>query len=239
VSLPPKFRKALRWLIAVLAVLLALIAAAIFFRDPILKRAAARAIERNTGMRVEIASFKTGLRHPAITMQGVKLFNYPEFGGALMCDVPDLLVEFDPDDYAQGRLHFKQLRLHVAELNVVHDTNGLWNLEKVEKEMTDRNAERERRRQPKLQFGGIDELHLTVGRVTYVDKQRPHKSRDFPVNIRDEVVKNLRTEEDLQDWIGDFIFKIILQEASLPPSAKKKRKPVQTLKDALEGQPPP
>lgn len=231
-------RKFLRWLIAILAVLLVLALGAVLFRDSFLKLAAARAMERSTGMRVEIARFKTGLRQPAIEMQGVKLFNYAEFGGALMLDVPDLLVEFDSELAAQGRLRFKQLRLHLAELNVVRDTNGLWNLERVEKEMTDRNAERERRREPKLQFGGIDALRLTVGRVTYTDRQRPHKSREFAVNLRDEVVTNLRTEEELQDWIGGFIFKIILQEASAP-AARRKARPVQTLKDALETQTPP
>lgn len=237
--LPPKFQKRLRWFTYATAGLLLLALAAVLGRDPILKAAAARAIERSTGMRVEIAKFKTGLRHPAIAMQGVKLYNYPEFGGALMLDVPNLLVEFDSELAAQGRLHFKQLRLHLAELNVVRDPAGRWNLEKVEKEMTDRNAARAVRDEKKLQFAGIDEMHLTVGRITFVDQQRPAKSRDFAVNLRNEVVKNLRTEEELQDWIGGFIFKIILQEAAAPATAKQKHKPVQTLKAALEAQTPP
>ena len=42
-----------------------------------------------------------------------------------------------------------------------------------------------------------------------------------------------KTDEDLQDWIGSNIFNVILQEAAVPPG-KRKRKTVETLKEALE-----
>jgi hypothetical protein len=99
--------------------------------------------------------------------------------------------------------------------------------------MTERNAERTKRSQPKLEFAGIDEMHLTIGRVTFRDLQKPSKSKDILVNIRDELVTGLKTDEDLQDWIGGFIFKVILQEA-ISPTSKRKAKPVDALKEALE-----
>ncbi|MEY2408997.1 MAG: hypothetical protein QOF48_1667 [Verrucomicrobiota bacterium] len=226
-------KKRMRWVIGVLTALLALAVTALFCRDPFLKLAAARAIHKCTGMKVEIAKFKTGLRNPAMTMQGVKIYNYGEFGDSLFMDMPNLLVEFDQEDAAQGRLHFKKLRVELAELNVLRDRAGRWNLEKVEKEMTERNAARTKRSQPRLSFGGIDEMHISVARVTFKDLQKSSKSREILVNMRDEVVTGIHTDEELQEWIGSFIFRVILQEA-VSPTSKRKGKPIDALKEALE-----
>ena len=228
-----KFRKPLQWLIAVLGVLLGLAVTGLLFRDSILKLAARKTLQACTGMRVEIAKFKTGLHTPAIEMQGFKLHNYPEFGDSVLLDVPDLLVEFDSELAAQGKLRFKQLRVNLAELNVIRDAAGRWNIEKVEKEMTERNAARTNRNERRFEFAGIEDLRLTIGRINYTDMQKPSRSRQINVNLRDELVQGINTDEDLQDWIGNFIFKVILQEAAAP-AARRKHKPVATLKEALE-----
>ena len=225
--------KFLRRSILVIVVLLALGITAILCRDPFLKLAAKQAIHDATGLTVEIANFKSGLRQPVIAMQGVKLYNQAGFGQSLMLDLPDLLVEFDQDLAAQGKLRFKQLRLNLAELNVIRDTNGHLNIEKVEKEVTERNAARTNRSRPKLEFAGIDDLRLSLGRVTIRDLKKPSKNREILVNIRDQHVTGLKTGDDLEEWLGDFIFKVILQEAS-NPATKHKRKPVAALKEALE-----
>ena len=232
-----KFRKTLRWLIVVLSVLLGLAVLGLLFRDFILKLAARKTVEASTGMRVEIAKFKTGLRTPAIQIQGFKLHNYPEFGDSVLLDVPDLLVEFDAELASQGKLRFKQLRVNLAELNVIRDAAGRWNIEKVEKEMTERNTARTNRNERKLAFAGIDELRLTLGRITYTDLQKPSRSRQFTVN-RDEFAQGIKTDEDLQDWIGSNIFKVILQE-SAATTARRKQKSIATLKEALEKEPAP
>ena len=234
-----KLRKPLRWLIAVLSVLLGLALLGLLFRDSILKLAAQKSLQATTGMRVEIAKFKTGLRTAAIEMQGFKLHNYPEFGNSVLLDVPDLFVEFDSELASQGKLRFKQLRVNLAELNVIRDAAGRWNIEKLEKEMTERNAARTNRNERRLVFAGIDEMRFTIGRINYTDRQKPSRSRQIAVNISNELVQGIRTDEDLQDWIGSNIFKVVLQEAAAAPAARRKRKSLETLKAALEEQPPP
>src|SRR5262245_2653141 len=92
-----KLKKPLRWLIAVLSLLLGLTVLGLLFRDSILKLAAQKSLQASTGMRVEIARFKTSWRSPAIQMQGFKLHNYPEFGDSVLLDVPELFVEFDSE----------------------------------------------------------------------------------------------------------------------------------------------
>jgi len=121
-------KKFLRWLIAVLAVLLGLAVLGLVFRDPILKLAARKRVQASTGMRVEIAKLKTGLRTAAIQIKGFKLHNYPEFGDSVLLDAPELLVEFDSELAAQGKLRFKQLQVNLAELNIIRDAAGRWNI---------------------------------------------------------------------------------------------------------------
>jgi len=226
-------KRILRWLIAVLGVLLGLAVIGLLCRDSLFKLAARKSVQACTGMRVEIAKLKTGLRTAAIEIKGFKLHNYPEFGDSVLLDVPDLLVEFDSKLASQGKLRFKQLRVNLAELNVIRDAAGRWNIEKVEKEMTERNAARTNRNERRLEFAGIDELRLTIGRINYTDMLKPSRNRQIDVNVRDELVQGINTEEDLQDWIGSNIFKVILQEAA-SPTGKRRHKPVATLKEALE-----
>ena len=226
-------KKFLRWLIGVLLVLLGLAVLALLFRDSLLKMAACKTVQATTGMRVEIAKFKTGLRTAAIEIQGFKLYNYPEFGDSLLLDVPDLLVEFDSELASTGKLRFKRLYVNLAELNVIRDASGRWNIEKVEKEMTERNAARTNRSERKLEFAGIDQMRLTLGRINYTDMEKPSRNRRIDANIRDELVQGIKTDTDLQDWIGSNIFRVILQEAA-SPTAKRKKKSVETLKEALE-----
>src|SRR6266487_2288520 len=209
-------KKFLLWLIAILGVLLGLGLIGLRFRNSNLKRDLEKSIHASTGLRVEIEKFKRGLRTTAIQMQGFKLYNRPEFGNSVLLDVPDLLVEFDPELASQGKLRFKQLRVNIAELNVIRDAAGQWNIEKVEKEMTENNTARTKRKKPRLEFAGIDELRFTIGRINYTDMQKPSRSRQINVNLRDELVQGINTDEDLQDWIGNFIFKVILQEAAAP-----------------------
>ena len=123
--------------------------------------------------------------------------------------------------------------MNLAELNVIRDASGRWNIEKVEEEMTERNAARANHHEPKLEFGGIDELRLSIGRINYTDNQKPSRSRRIDVNVHDELVRGINTDEDLQEWIGSFIFKVILPEA-VASTAKRKKKTVETLKEALE-----
>ena len=217
-----------------MALLLIAGAAAWWKRDTFLKAIAARAIHRSTGLRVEIRAFQTGAKSGAVSMQGLRLYNYPEFGGSVLLDVPELVVELDRELAAAGRLRFKQLRLNLAELNVIQDSAGRWNFERLEREMTARNAARTNRAEPRLEFAGIDEMHLTLGRIRYTDLKRSGRSRDIRVGVTNETVAGIRTEEQLQEWIGSFLFRVILQEVAQPteqPRRPPKAKDV--LKDAL------
>lgn len=230
----------LRWLGLVLGALLVLAIILWWRREQVLQAVAAAVIERATGMRTEIAGFQGNHRWDAgaITLRGVRLHNFPEFGSGLLLDMPELVVELDPAVAATGKVRFRQLRLHLAELNVIQDAEGRWNFERVEREMTERNAARTNRHEPRLAFGGIDSLSLTLDRVRYTDLRRPDRSRAFQVGVTNELAAGIQTEEQLQEWLGSFLFRTLLNQVALQEQEPRRRsKAKDALKDVLEGPP--
>ena len=206
-------KRLLRWAIGVMAVLLVLLIVAVLARDVVLKAVTERSIEEETGLRAVIGELKTTLGSTALRVRGLKLYNPPEFGGTLMADVPELLVDLDAEQAADGRLHFRDLKLVLSELNIVRNAAGRLNIDGVEKRIRERLVKRRKKKGEKFrfEFAGIDRMHLTVGTVFYADLKRFQRPLSFDLAVKDEVVTGLDTEEDLQKWAGAMISRILVQ----------------------------
>ena len=207
--------RGLRWIIGALSVLLVTALVLILCRDLIFRGLVARGIQEGTGLRVELGQFHTSLGSSAIQLRQLKIFNPPQFGGALMASIPEFVIDLDPRQAADGKLHFRNLRLHLAELNIINSPEGRLNLEGIEKAVRTRMPRGRKRKEDKagFEFEGVDQLTLTVGQVHYTDLRHPNRSRTMDLAIRDEVVTGLNSEEDLQRWAGALVSRILMQEA--------------------------
>lgn len=223
-------KKLLRWAVIGLATLLAALIGLLLARDPILKAISRRGIEESTGLRVEIGEFRSALGNTAVHIRDLRLYNLAEYGGTLMANIPELFLDVDAEQAAEGRLHFRHLKLHLTELNVVKSLTGRFNLEGVEKKLRERIKKKKRKKDEDFEFeyGGIEQMELTLGKVSFTDLARPHRSRHFDLEVKDEVVRDLKTEEDLQRWIGAMLFRILMRGTFQHP----------TESDAVESQPP-
>ena len=206
-------KRFLRWVIGGLAVLTILLIGLLLAKDPILQAITRRGIEESTGLRAEIGEFKSEFGTTAVHIRNLRLYNQKEFGGALMANVPELLLDLDPELAAVGRLHFRSLKLNLTELNVVKNLKGRFNLEGVEKKIRERLERRKRKKNQDFEFeyGGIERMELTLGKVSFTDMARPQRSRSFDLGVKDEIVSDLKTEEDLQRWIGAMLFRILMR----------------------------
>lgn len=201
-----------RWILVALGVVFALAISVVLSRDLVLKSLATRGIEEETGLRAEIGELSTELGSGALHVRNLKLYNPPEFGGQLMADVPELYVDLDPEKAAGGKLHFRRLKLVLAELNVVKSAAGRLNLDGVEKRVRERiRLRRERNEKMEFEFAGLDEMRLTVRKVLYSDLQPPVRTRSLDLAIQDEVVRGLKTEEELNRWAGGMMFRLLMQ----------------------------
>ena len=205
-----KFR---RWGIGVLAGVIVLFLALILFRDAVLKAVAEHSIEDETGLRAVIGELRTTLGSGAVRVRDLKLYNPPEFGGTLMADVPELVVDLDATQAADGKLHFRQLKLDLAELNVVRNAAGRFNLDGVEKRIRERLHQRRKKRGAKFkfEFAGIERLQLNMGQVLYTDLRYPRHPLALNLAVTNETVISLQTEEELGKWASALVFRILLQ----------------------------
>lgn len=205
-------KKWLRWLAIGTGILVAVLLVLVLTRDTVLKAIARVQIEAETGLRAEIGSLETTLGTGRFQVRGLKLYNPPEFGGSLMAEVPELLVDLDPVAASEGKLRFQQLLLELTSLHVVRREDGRLNLEGLEKKLRERIARRKKRKgeRMELEFGGIVEMRLTVRKVQFTDLRRPGRQRELDLAVQDEVVKGLETEEDLQRWGGAMLFRVLM-----------------------------
>ncbi|HXJ57971.1 MAG TPA: hypothetical protein VNU68_15050 [Verrucomicrobiae bacterium] len=216
--LTPGFR---RWILGLGAFLLTALLVLFLFREPLLRRLAESSIQKNTGMRAEIGELKSSLGSGAFEVRDLRLYNLKEFGGSILARIPHLLVDFDTQQAAHSVFHLRRLQLNLAELHVVRDQSGRLNLDGLEPAVREHLSKRFRRRHDQatdFQFGGIDQLLLTLRHVRYTDLKRPEHTREIDLKLEDELVTTLHTEDDLQAWLGAMIFRIVLQQFSHNPN---------------------
>jgi len=206
-----------RWFLRIVAVLflagVAAIIAGILLLDSMVRGVVVRRLQSATGMGVKITAVHVGLLKPTMSIEGLKLYNTPEFGGALCLDVPELRLDYDPAAMRAGAFHFSLVRLNLAEIGVVEDKKGRNNFEAMQKDNKlagDTNAadgialtknERESALAPTntldgFAFTGIDTLVLSLGKFNY-SKLGSSEKEEVNFNITNQVLHNVKSQADL------------------------------------------
>lgn len=213
-----------RWLIRIVVTLLILFivlaVVGVLLKDVIAKSIAERNLRDTTGMDAKIAKMEVGLGTPTVQLEGLKLYNTADFGGGTFLEMPELRIEYLPEDLRDGKMHFKTVRLHIAEVNIVKDKNGKTNIEMMDKESKKKTRGDKGSNTPGVDFGGIDTLYLTVGKLRITDLGNPKNNQEINVGLKDEVGRNLKTEADVTGWFATVVFKLYLQEMMTNPDAK-------------------
>jgi len=211
----------LQWGSAVLVGLLLLIAATLIFRDAIFRIILTQRLRHEFGVRVEIGELKTGLGSTVVHVRGFKVFNAPEFGSGLLTEVPEFFAQFDTEPLSERVIRLKELRVNLAEFNVVRNADGRTNLDKIEKAWRERIRRKKKKERLRWDFGGIDQLQVSLGKVGFTDLHRPTLDRQFHLDLRDEKAVNLKDEEQLQGWAGLLAFRLLAQDAMRPADERK------------------
>lgn len=209
--------KKLLWvLIALCGGFLVLVGGVLYFKDAILRTVTEYNVRRETGMEAKIGELRLGLTSTSLLMKDFKIINPKEFGGAPFFQVPEVYVELDAEKAAEGRLHFKELRFNLAEVNIVKNKDGKLNLDHIQEALEKSEVFRKRKKkspnEEDFTFEAIDRMFLTVRAIKYTDLQEPANSYKTDLGIQNEEVKNIKSEEDLNKWAVGLMTKIALQE---------------------------
>jgi uncharacterized protein involved in outer membrane biogenesis len=148
-----------------------------------------------TGLETRIGQIDVGLLSPTITIENFKLYNTPEFGGSVFIDMPELHLEYDPAGIRSGKLHFKLVRLDLAEIALVQDKKGRSNVQDLER----RSREVSRHKKSsgeELRFTGIDTLNLSLGKFR-LSNLASGRDQEINFGIKNQISHNVKSDADL------------------------------------------
>lgn len=224
------FRWLFRLCVALFILAVALAVIVVLLKDPIAKSLTERNLRQNTGMDAKISKMEIGLATPVVSLEGLKLYNTDDFGGSTFLEMPELRVEYIPDDVRSGKVRFKTVRLNLAEVHIVKNKSGKTNLEMMQKLSKKKSGEKDDGAGvPGVGFGGIDALYLTVGKIRITDESDPRNNDVIDVGVKDEVGRNLKTEADVTVWFSGVLFKVAAREMYNPKTGEERRKKIQRL----------
>jgi uncharacterized protein involved in outer membrane biogenesis len=196
----------------------------VLLKDVIAKSLAERNLRDSTGMDAKISKLEIGLGTPTVNLEGLKLYNPPEFGGSTFVDLPELRVEYLPGDMRDGKLRFKTMRLNLAEVHVVKNKQGRTNLDFIEAATRRTSANTKRTNDtPGVEFGGVDTLYLTLRRVRITDQADPLNDVLVDVGIENEVGRNLKDEAAIKQWFETVLLKVAIREAVVGTRSTRER----------------
>jgi uncharacterized protein involved in outer membrane biogenesis len=188
-----------KWAFRVIALAILAVVLLLVFKDTILCLVAEHQIRAETGMDVKIGRFSSGLFSPVVTIENLKLYNTPEFGGTEFLIIPELHVEFDADALTRQQLRIKLIRFNLAELDVVKNQAGQTNLvtmlAKMPKGKIAPHGIHVGGR--KFEFESIDVLNLSLGRTRFIDLKNHKNDREVALNLDNQVFNNIKTEGDV------------------------------------------
>jgi hypothetical protein len=190
-----------RWAFRLFLALMVLLVAAILLLDRIVREVAENRLQNRTGMDVSIGRVNVGLLSPEIEVEDFKIYNTAEFGGSPFLEVPEMHIEYDRSALFGGRLHYRLLRVTVEEAELVRSKAGRSNVQSIfggKKAAKDRAGGFGWGGWFHYQFDGIDTLNLTARRVTMVNMADPGNARERNLDIRNQVITDLKTGRDLE-----------------------------------------
>lgn len=202
-----------RWLFRLLVLLVVLAVAALLLKDTLAREFIAWRVRQATGLETRLDRAQLGLLSRTLTLENLRLYNRPEFGGGPLLVLRELHAEADPAAAAQGRAGLALLRVRLDELNIVRNAAGETNLlallagvSKVAQRPATNRLE-----VSGVDFAGIRTLNLTLGDVRFTDLAPAGRSWTFNLGVTNEVVSHVRTEADLAPLAARIMVRLALQ----------------------------
>jgi len=204
-----------RWLFRLLLLAIVLAIGLILAKDILARELIASRLRAATGLETRLDRCDLGLLAPTLTLEHLRFYNPPAFGGAPFLDIAELHLEYDRAALGEGRLHLTLLRLDVAELIQVDGPDGGSNLQDIIAALSSRPPGGSR-----LQFAGIDTLNLSFGTFKLHALATPERAQAVDLKIHNAIFTNLRTSNDFQPVVAllDRRFRLAgVSPSFLPP----------------------
>ncbi len=198
-----------RWGFRLFLVLLVLVIALLLSVDSITRAVVERRLRAETGLDVRVGSLSLGLLSPVITIENLKIYNRPEFGGSPLVDLPELHLVYDRAELSKHRLRCKLVRINLSELNLVQNKSGQINLTLLPVTTNAPAALAKalaNQRIAGLQFVGIETLNVSAGKITALHMKNPSQVRELNLQLHNRIITNVQSLEDLIFQLSVLVF---------------------------------
>ena len=191
-----------KWLFRLFLLAVVLIVILLLSLNSILRVWVEHRIRAQTGMDAEIGRFSVGLAGPTMTIQNLKLYNPPGFGGTPFLDIPEIHAEYDRAALARHEIHLTLLRFNLGELDIVKNEAGRTNIFSLgvawpSKKSGGGNSAADFKQQTGFEFKSIDVLNVSVGTMKFIDLKDQRLNREQKIGIENCVIKNVKSRTDL------------------------------------------
>jgi hypothetical protein len=124
--------------------------------------------------------------------------------------------------------------LNLREVNVVQNTNGVTNLELLQKALETNISKSVHLHLMTMEFGGVDRLVVSLGKVNFTDLGNPANNAQIDLGVKEEVAKNLKSEEELQNWATALLLRLTIQQSLSGRSKQSAPKALENLMKQLK-----
>lgn len=181
-------KKTLKRLALRLVLALIILTALLFLlRQPIATALIEHRVKARTGNKTEISRVQLNFLKPALSAEGVKLYNSESFGDSLFIHIPHLYVAWDRQSLRNKKLRLRELVLDLEELHIVETESGEKNTDALKDRSLDGGYE----------FDRIDRLDLSLGRLRQTNLERPADSKLVRVGLQNEILTDVDSLTDL------------------------------------------
>ncbi|MFA5096576.1 MAG: hypothetical protein WC478_04460 [Candidatus Omnitrophota bacterium] len=197
-------------LIVLLVFLLVSAVGIVLAKNIIARTVLIKGIKAAAGLDISVGGVQVGLLDTTVRVENLKIFNPASFSEKTMADIPEVFVSYDLGAFMKNKVHLKEVRVHVQELNLVHDQGMKLNVNSLGLLLPPAGGGEP----PEVK---IDSLGLIIGKVAYKNYMLGGAPKGFefeaginetfknvtdPAKIAKEVIARLISRAGVADLAG-------------------------------------
>lgn len=157
-----------------------------FSKEWLLKAALESGIRSLTGFDSSIRALEVSPSRGTLETKGLTILNPDLFRERIFADIPEFYIHLDPSTLLKGRPHLYEIKLHIRELNIEKDKQGISNISRLT------SVKKSGQKKPSAPIN-LDRLELTLGRVSYRDDSSLVPRRlSIDMGIEHQVFEDIR-----------------------------------------------
>lgn len=211
-----------RWTFRLVLLALVVALALILLKDLLIREIIESAISKATGLECRISNVEVRLLSPTLLLTNVRIYQPHSLAGERLVQLSEAFIEYDTAALTRLEIRLRLVRLHITELTIVELNSGESTLELLRRMFADIPQHTSSRW---IRFGGIDTLNLSMDRATFFRPTTPGPPQHFDVNLRHQVLHDLRTPGDFQNALERTLTPVIISLATNRPSGARTRTP--------------